>query len=77
MIAINDFIGGDTTRGNINDWNVTSIGNERDTTKDVYAIRTKLPKFQFPTGGKRTRHRNHRTRKGKRNRTKRYIKIYI
>ena len=31
----------------------------------------------FPTGGKRTRHRNHTTRKGKRNRTKRYIKIYL
>uniref|UniRef100_A0A6C0B8U1 BspA family leucine-rich repeat surface protein n=1 Tax=viral metagenome TaxID=1070528 RepID=A0A6C0B8U1_9ZZZZ len=56
---------------------LSSPSNERDTTKDVYAIRTKLPKFQFPTGGKRTCHRNHKTRKGKRNRTKRYIKIYI
>jgi len=55
--------------------NLTSI---RDySKKNVEEIRAKLPRLPFPTGGKSTRHRNHKTRKGKRNRTKRYIKIYV
>jgi surface protein len=79
-------------RANISEWDVHKVTDFTDfdkeccfrtisgirdyTAKDVDAIRAKLPRLPF-TGGKRTRHRNHRTRKGKRNRTKRYIKIYL